>query len=47
MIYMFGYIKGIVNYEYGGEIDVLLILLYLLGIDDKDYFYFGIDLLFF
>lgn len=34
-------------YEYGGEIDVLLILYYFLGVDDKNYIYFGMDFLFF
>lgn len=45
MIHMPGYTKGLVNHEYGGEIDVLPTLLHLLGIDDKDYLHFGTDLL--
>jgi lipoteichoic acid synthase len=38
-------IKGGVNHEYGGQIDVLPTLLHLLGIDSKKYVQFGTDLL--
>jgi lipoteichoic acid synthase len=38
-------IKGGVNHEYGGQIDVLPTLLHLLGIDTKNYIQFGTDLL--
>ena len=38
-------IKGGVNHEYGGQIDVLPTLLHLLGIDTKKYVQFGTDLL--
>jgi lipoteichoic acid synthase len=37
--------KGGVNHEYGGQIDVLPTLLHLLGIDTKNYVQFGTDLL--
>lgn len=37
-------IKGGVNHEYGGQIDVLPTLLHLLGIDTKKYIQFGTDL---
>ncbi|MDP4155331.1 MAG: glycerol phosphate lipoteichoic acid synthase, partial [Bacillota bacterium] len=37
--------KGGVNHEYGGQIDVLPTLLHLLGIDSKNYVQFGTDLL--
>lgn len=35
-IYVFG-VKGGVNYMYGGEIDVVLIFFYLVGIDSKEF----------
>jgi lipoteichoic acid synthase len=38
-------IKGGVNHEYGGQIDVLPTLLHLLGVDSKKYVQFGTDLL--
>jgi lipoteichoic acid synthase len=38
-------IKGGINHEYGGQIDVLPTLLHLLGIDSKKYVQFGTDLL--
>jgi lipoteichoic acid synthase len=38
-------IKGGVNHEYGGQIDILPTLLHLLGIDNKNYIQFGTDLL--
>ena len=38
-------IKGGINHEYGGQIDVLPTLLHLLGIDSKEYIQFGTDLL--
>ena len=38
-------IKGEVNHEYGGQVDVLPTLLHLLGIDSKKYIQFGTDLL--
>jgi lipoteichoic acid synthase len=38
-------IKGGVNHEYGGQIDVLPTLLHLLGIDSNKYVQFGTDLL--
>jgi lipoteichoic acid synthase len=38
-------IKGGVNHEYGGQVDVLPTLLHLLGIDSKKYIQFGTDLL--
>ncbi|XJZ28708.1 LTA synthase family protein [Bacillota bacterium Lsc_1132] len=38
-------IKGGINHEYGGQIDVLPTLLHLLGIDSKKYIQFGTDLL--
>ncbi len=38
-------IKGEVNHEYGGQIDVLPTLLHLLGVDSKKYVQFGTDLL--
>ena len=38
-------IKGGVNHEYGGQIDVLPTLLHLLGIDSKNFVQFGTDLL--
>jgi lipoteichoic acid synthase len=38
-------IKGGVNHEYGGQIDVLPTLLHLLGVDTKKYIQFGTDLL--
>ncbi len=38
-------LKGGVNHEYGGQIDVLPTLLHLLGIDTKNYIQFGTDLL--
>ncbi len=37
--------KGGVNQEYGGQIDLLPTLLHLLGINTKDYVQFGTDLL--
>lgn len=37
--------KGGINHEYGGQIDVLPTLLHLLGIDTKNYVQFGSDLL--
>lgn len=33
MIYIFGYLKGFISNIYGGEVDNLLILFYILGID--------------
>lgn len=44
MIYFEG-IKGGINYMYGGEIDVLLMIFDLLGIKNKGYIQFGMDLL--
>lgn len=38
-------IKGGINHEYGGQIDVLPTLLHLLGIDSNNYIQFGTDLL--
>jgi lipoteichoic acid synthase len=38
-------IKGGINHEYGGQIDLLPTLLHLLGIDSKDFVQFGTDLL--
>lgn len=38
-------LKGGVNHEYGGQIDVLPTLLHLLGIENKQYIQFGTDLL--
>ena len=38
-------IKGGVNHEYGGQIDLLPTLLHLLGTDTKNYVQFGTDLL--
>lgn len=38
-------IKGGVNHEYGGQVDVLPTILHLLGIDSKNYVQFGTDLL--
>lgn len=38
-------LKGQINHEVGGEIDVLPTLLHLLGINTKDYVQFGNDLL--
>lgn len=38
-------LKGEINHEVGGEIDVLPTLLHLLGVDIKDYVQFGSDLL--
>jgi len=38
-------IKGGINHEYGGQVDVLPTLLHLLGIDSKNYIQFGTDLL--
>ena len=37
--------KGGVQHQYGGEIDVLPTLLHLLGTDTKNYVQFGSDLL--
>lgn len=37
--------KGGINHEYGGQIDVLPTLLHLLGVDSKQYIQFGTDLL--
>ncbi|MDR6123975.1 lipoteichoic acid synthase [Bacillus sp. SLBN-46] len=37
--------KGGVNHEYGGQMDILPTLLHLLGTDTKDYVQFGTDLL--
>ncbi|NRD79208.1 LTA synthase family protein [Bacillus sp. BRMEA1] len=37
--------KGGINHEYAGQIDVLPTLLHLLGIDSKNYIQFGTDLL--
>lgn len=44
MIHMSG-LKGGINNEVGGEIDVLPTLLHLLGVDTKNYIQFGSDLL--
>lgn len=44
MIHMSG-LKGGINNEIGGEIDVLPTLLHLLGVNTKDYIQFGSDLL--
>ena len=44
MIHMSG-LKGGINNEVGGEIDVLPTLLHLLGVNTKDYIQFGSDLL--
>ncbi len=38
-------IKGGINHEYAGQVDVLPTLLHLLGIDSKKYVQFGTDLL--
>ena len=38
-------VKGGVQHQYGGEVDVRPTLLHLLGIDTKDYMEFGSDLL--
>jgi lipoteichoic acid synthase len=38
-------VKGSVQHQYGGEVDVRPTLLHLLGIDTKDYMEFGSDLL--
>lgn len=38
-------VKGGVQHQYGGEIDVLPTLLHLLGTDTKNYVQFGSDLL--
>lgn len=38
-------IKGEINHEYGGQVDVLPTLLHLLGVDTKKYVQFGSDLL--
>jgi lipoteichoic acid synthase len=38
-------VKGGVQHQYGGEVDVRPTLLHLLGIDTKDYIEFGSDLL--
>ncbi len=38
-------IKGGVNHEYGGQMDILPTLLHLLGTDTKNYVQFGTDLL--
>lgn len=38
-------VKGGVQHQYGGEIDVLPTMLHLLGIDNKEYIQFGTDLL--
>jgi lipoteichoic acid synthase len=38
-------VKGGVNHEYGGQIDLLPTLLHLLGINSKEYIQFGTDLL--
>ena len=38
-------VKGGVNHEYGGQMDVLPTLLHLLGTDTKNYVQFGTDLL--
>ena len=38
-------LKGQINHEVGGEIDVLPTLLHLLGVNTKDYVQFGNDLL--
>lgn len=37
-------VKGGVQHQYGGQIDVLPTLLHLLGVDTKDYIQFGTDL---
>lgn len=38
-------VKGGVQHQYGGEIDVLPTMLHLLGIDNKEFIQFGTDLL--
>ncbi|MFD2445534.1 LTA synthase family protein [Bacillus sp. CGMCC 1.16607] len=38
-------VKGGVNHEYGGQVDILPTLLHLLGTDTKEYIQFGTDLL--
>ena len=38
-------VDGVINHEYGGQIDILPTLLHLLGINSKDYIQFGTDLL--
>ena len=38
-------VKGGVNHEYGGQMDILPTLLHILGTDTKNYVQFGTDLL--